>query len=196
MTSIATRTAPTRSKPGTALRWSRIATAVEEAFGYGMTPEEMVSLDSIGDIKAILRIARHPVRRMNIAANFLATARATSGQTVPGGPERRTRTPTRRSSVGRGVSHRAGVPRGRPRRSGHPHVSELRGLSLRLSRRALPGLHRPDRRPSLPPRAPRICPDNCQVSLWVAPRNAGGVWPHPRVWWCSRRIWNASRRCR
>jgi acyl carrier protein len=33
----------------------RIATAVEEAFGYGMTPEEMVSLDSIGDIKAILR---------------------------------------------------------------------------------------------------------------------------------------------
>ena len=33
----------------------RIATGVEEAFDYSMTPEEMVSLDSIGDIKAILR---------------------------------------------------------------------------------------------------------------------------------------------
>ena len=33
----------------------RIATGVEETFGYSMTPEEMVSLDSIGDIKAILR---------------------------------------------------------------------------------------------------------------------------------------------
>ena len=33
----------------------RIAVGVEEAFGYNMTPEEMVSLDSIGDIKAILR---------------------------------------------------------------------------------------------------------------------------------------------
>ena len=33
----------------------RIAVGVEEAFGYKMTPEEMVSLDSIGDIKAILR---------------------------------------------------------------------------------------------------------------------------------------------
>lgn len=32
----------------------RIATAIDEAFGYGMTPEEMVSLESIGDIKAIL----------------------------------------------------------------------------------------------------------------------------------------------
>lgn len=34
----------------------RIATGVEEVFGYSMTPEEMVSLDSIGDIKAILRL--------------------------------------------------------------------------------------------------------------------------------------------
>lgn len=33
----------------------RIAVGVEEAFGYKMTPEEMVSLDSIGEIKAILR---------------------------------------------------------------------------------------------------------------------------------------------
>ena len=33
----------------------RIAVGVEEAFGYNMTPEEMVSLDSIGDIKAILQ---------------------------------------------------------------------------------------------------------------------------------------------
>ena len=33
----------------------RIAVGVEEAFGYKMTPEEMVSLDSIGDIKAILQ---------------------------------------------------------------------------------------------------------------------------------------------
>jgi len=33
----------------------RIAVGVEEVFGYKMTPEEMVSLDSIGDIKAILR---------------------------------------------------------------------------------------------------------------------------------------------
>jgi len=33
----------------------RIATGIEEVFGYAMTPEEMVSLDSIGDIKAILR---------------------------------------------------------------------------------------------------------------------------------------------
>ena len=33
----------------------RIAVEVEEAFGYNMTPEEMVSLDSIGDIKAILQ---------------------------------------------------------------------------------------------------------------------------------------------
>ena len=33
----------------------RIATGVEETFGCSMTPEEMVSLDSIGDIKAILR---------------------------------------------------------------------------------------------------------------------------------------------
>jgi acyl carrier protein len=33
----------------------RIAAGIEEVFGYGMTPEEMVSLESIGDIKAILR---------------------------------------------------------------------------------------------------------------------------------------------
>jgi acyl carrier protein len=33
----------------------RIAVEVEKTFGYGMSPEEMVSLDSIGDIKAILR---------------------------------------------------------------------------------------------------------------------------------------------
>ena len=32
-----------------------IATAVEKEFGYAMRPEEMVSLGSIGDIKAILR---------------------------------------------------------------------------------------------------------------------------------------------
>jgi acyl carrier protein len=38
----------------------RIATAVEEAFGYAMTPEEMVSLDSIGEIKSILR--SHDIR--------------------------------------------------------------------------------------------------------------------------------------
>jgi len=38
----------------------RIATAIDEAFGYGMTPEEMVSLDSIGNIKAILR--EHNIR--------------------------------------------------------------------------------------------------------------------------------------
>ena len=38
----------------------RIAVGVEEAFGYGMTPEEIVSLDSIGDIKAILRA--HDIR--------------------------------------------------------------------------------------------------------------------------------------
>ena len=33
----------------------RIAVGVKDTFGYDMTPEEMVSLDSIGDIKAILR---------------------------------------------------------------------------------------------------------------------------------------------
>ncbi len=33
----------------------RIAVGVAEVFGYNMTPEEMVSLESIGDIKAILR---------------------------------------------------------------------------------------------------------------------------------------------
>jgi acyl carrier protein len=33
----------------------RIAAGIGEAFGYDMTPEEMVSLESIGDIKAILR---------------------------------------------------------------------------------------------------------------------------------------------
>lgn len=33
----------------------RIAVGVKEAFSYDMTPEEMVSLESIGDIKAILR---------------------------------------------------------------------------------------------------------------------------------------------
>lgn len=38
----------------------RIATAIDESFGYGMTPEEMVSLDSIGNIKAILR--SHDIR--------------------------------------------------------------------------------------------------------------------------------------
>lgn len=31
-----------------------IAAAVEKEFGYAMTPEEMVSLGSIGDIKQIL----------------------------------------------------------------------------------------------------------------------------------------------
>jgi acyl carrier protein len=31
-----------------------IATAVEKEFGYAMTPEEMVSLGCIGDIKEIL----------------------------------------------------------------------------------------------------------------------------------------------
>jgi len=38
----------------------RIALGVEKAFGYAMTPEEMVSLESIGDIKAILR--SHDIR--------------------------------------------------------------------------------------------------------------------------------------
>jgi acyl carrier protein len=38
----------------------RIATGIEEVFGYGMTPEEMVSMDSIGNIKAILR--SHDIR--------------------------------------------------------------------------------------------------------------------------------------
>lgn len=33
----------------------RMAAGIEGVFGYSMTPEEMVSLDSIGDIKAILR---------------------------------------------------------------------------------------------------------------------------------------------
>ena len=32
-----------------------IATAVEKGFGYAMTPEEMVSLGTIGDIKTVLR---------------------------------------------------------------------------------------------------------------------------------------------
>ena len=32
-----------------------IASAVEKEFGYAMSPEEMVSLGSIGDIKFILR---------------------------------------------------------------------------------------------------------------------------------------------
>lgn len=38
----------------------RIAVGIEEVFGCGMTPEEMVSLESIGDIKAILR--SHDIR--------------------------------------------------------------------------------------------------------------------------------------
>jgi acyl carrier protein len=38
----------------------RIAAGIGEAFGYDMTPEEMVSLESIGDIKAILR--SHDIR--------------------------------------------------------------------------------------------------------------------------------------
>jgi Phosphopantetheine attachment site. len=38
----------------------RIAVEVERAFGYGMSPEEMVSLESIGDVKAILR--SHDIR--------------------------------------------------------------------------------------------------------------------------------------
>jgi acyl carrier protein len=33
----------------------RIAVGIEGAFAYNMTPEEMVSMESIGDIKAILR---------------------------------------------------------------------------------------------------------------------------------------------
>jgi len=32
-----------------------IASAVEKEFGYAMSPEEMVSLGSIGDVKSILR---------------------------------------------------------------------------------------------------------------------------------------------
>lgn len=32
-----------------------IASAVEKEFGHAMTPEEMVSLGSIGDIRSILR---------------------------------------------------------------------------------------------------------------------------------------------
>ena len=38
----------------------RIAMGIEEAFGYRMAAEEMVSLDSIGDIKAILRSRNIP----------------------------------------------------------------------------------------------------------------------------------------
>lgn len=38
----------------------RIATGIEESFHCAMSPEEMVSLESIGDIKAILR--SHGVR--------------------------------------------------------------------------------------------------------------------------------------
>jgi acyl carrier protein len=38
----------------------RIAIGIEESFGYGMTPDEIVSLDSIGNIKAILR--SHDIR--------------------------------------------------------------------------------------------------------------------------------------
>lgn len=38
----------------------RIAVGIEESFGYGMTPDEIVSLDSIGNIKAILR--SHDIR--------------------------------------------------------------------------------------------------------------------------------------
>jgi acyl carrier protein len=38
----------------------RIAVEVEKSFGYGMSPEEMVSLESIGDIKVILR--SHDIR--------------------------------------------------------------------------------------------------------------------------------------
>ncbi|HZW37653.1 MAG: hypothetical protein ACM319_05350 [Deltaproteobacteria bacterium] len=38
----------------------RIAAGVGEVFGYDMTPEEMVSLESIGDIKAILQA--HDIR--------------------------------------------------------------------------------------------------------------------------------------
>jgi len=32
-----------------------IALAIEQEFGYSMSPEEMVSMNSIGDIKLILR---------------------------------------------------------------------------------------------------------------------------------------------
>jgi acyl carrier protein len=32
-----------------------IASAIEKEFGYAMSPEEMVSLGSIGDIKSVLR---------------------------------------------------------------------------------------------------------------------------------------------
>ncbi|MEW6052152.1 MAG: acyl carrier protein [Candidatus Zixiibacteriota bacterium] len=32
-----------------------IAAAVEKEFGYAMTPEEMVSMGTIGDIKSVLR---------------------------------------------------------------------------------------------------------------------------------------------
>jgi len=33
----------------------KIAVGIEKEFGYSMSPEEMVSLESIGDIKEILR---------------------------------------------------------------------------------------------------------------------------------------------
>lgn len=33
----------------------RIAAGIEEAFGCSLTPEEMVSFESIGDIKTVLR---------------------------------------------------------------------------------------------------------------------------------------------
>jgi acyl carrier protein len=38
----------------------RIAAGIEEAFGCSLTPEEMVSLESIGDIKTILK--SHDIR--------------------------------------------------------------------------------------------------------------------------------------
>jgi acyl carrier protein len=38
----------------------RIAVGVKESFGYAMTPDEIVSLDSVGDIKTILRT--HDIR--------------------------------------------------------------------------------------------------------------------------------------
>ncbi len=38
----------------------RIANAVEKEFGYAMSPEEMVSLGSIGDIKSVLRTQNVP----------------------------------------------------------------------------------------------------------------------------------------
>lgn len=49
---------PTEIDTWDSLAVVHIAVSVEAEFGYAMTPEEMVSLDSIEDIKRILREKR------------------------------------------------------------------------------------------------------------------------------------------